>query len=335
MINIRNNCFETNSSSSHSVCISMDSEVSPEINDLIENDTLMVYPRNDKFSNMKTNKCLDKLQFLVSLTCTDVMSTQGHKQIKQLRYRLKNAIGVSNVYLGNVDEYYNALRERKKCGKFSNFYEAKQFIINNFRLCGVVGAYRMDILKEEIFETTETLRSFILSPNSWLYSFEDNDNGNIIKQKEKYYISEETDSIISVKFSDSQKVELQANIMRPDILKKKYYTKDLLGIIESYDRLSIIGSVVPNNQGELVINNSDCIDIGIVGDKYNLAHIYFGNTRKDLIDIIDKACIAGHGDSYNFNHSYLLHKLDCSNSETHKLFEIDIMSDEFFNELIL
>ena len=158
MIQKRNSCFETNSSTSHSVCISMDSEIDPSIYELIKNDKLYIYPRNEGFSNYKTNKCLDKLQFLVSIICTDVSTVHGSKRVKHFRTLLKNVIGVNDVYIGHIDEYYELLRKRNK-KPFENRFEYESFILKNFKLPKIITLNHGNTIEEEIFETRETLRS--------------------------------------------------------------------------------------------------------------------------------------------------------------------------------
>ena len=213
MIQKRNSCFETNSSSSHSVCISMDSEIDPSIYELIKNDKLYIYPRSEGFSNYKTNKCLDKLQFLVSIICTDVSTVHGSKRVKHLRTLLKNAIGVNNVYIGHIDEYYEMLRKRNK-QPFENKFEYESFIFKNFRLPKIISD-NIKTIEEEIFETRETLRSFILSPNSWLYSLDEevyHSESDYKFMSEMYCGVDCSDSIATVEYSDKLKVDVEVNL---------------------------------------------------------------------------------------------------------------------------
>lgn len=224
MINIRNRCFETNSSSNHTICISMDSQIDPEIHKLIKDDKLYIYPRNinNKFRELKTNKCLDKLQFLVSLVCSDITTLHGTKQIKQLRSKLKRVFGVSSVYFGAVDEYFIALKGQMETGwkNFDNmYYTRKRFLIDNFKLVNLdIDKNSALDLKEEIFESQETLRSFILSPNSWLFVYSDSDKltastyGDFIKEKYTCINNSEGDSIAIVNYTDDLKVEKIINL---------------------------------------------------------------------------------------------------------------------------
>lgn len=271
MIQIRNSCFETNSSSSHSVCISMDGQESQEIWDLIKDDTLYIYPRDGEFDDLKTNECLSKLQFLVALVCNDVVTTHGNKRIKQFRTRLKKMFGVGNVYMGHVDEYYKALKERNN-KPWKDKYEIACFLKDNFKLDGV-GILDLDrTLEEEIFETPETLRSFILSPGSWLYSTETaiGTPGYYKFRSEMYCVPESDlyDSIATVCYGPDLKVDIKVNIFGCSF---NYYDRinNLMNkvITEAGD------IIVDSNSGKLVKSSVWDKRVALVGDKYSLIQL--------------------------------------------------------------
>ncbi len=266
MIQIRNSCFETNSSSSHSVCISMDGKENwEEIQSLIYDNTLHIYSRQEGFEDLKTNKCLDKLQFLESLICTDVTSTYGAKRIKQLRTRIKNIIGVSNVYLGDVDEYYKALKERRK-KPFENEYDFKMFVRSFFKL-HTLNDYK-GYLESEIFESIETLRSFILSPGSWLYASSELSRDSDVryyKFRSEMYCGlgeKDYDSIATVDYGGGpdNKVDVGLKLFDPfNDRSFKYSIKSMC---------SDIG--LDETTGKLVVKPSYETVVGLIGDTYNL-----------------------------------------------------------------
>ena len=265
MIQIRNSCFETNSSSSHSVCISMDGQENwEEIQSLIYDNTLHIYPRQEGFEDIKTNKCLEKLQFLESLVCIDVTSTHGAKEVKQLRTRIKNIVGVEHVYLGDVDEYYKALKERHK-EPFEDRYEFKKFVKRNFKL-QTFNDYR-GYLKSEIFESPETLRSFILSPGSWLYASSElsrDSDINYYKFRSEMYIGleEDYDSIATVDYGGEldNKVDVGIKLFDP------FYDKNF-----RYSIRSMCSNIkLDENTGKLILKSSYETIVEVIGDTYNL-----------------------------------------------------------------
>ena len=244
-----------------------------EMKNLIYNDTLHIYPRDGGFKNLKTNKCLDKLQFLVSLICTNVTSTYGAKRVKQFRTRLKNIVKVSNVYIGHIDEYYKALRERR--GKFfENNYEFSKFIRDNFKLQTVLD-YK-ESLESEIFESSETLRSFILSPNSWIYS---DDTSNYSFRSEMYcgIPEKDYDSIATVDYGNSNKVNVGIKLFDDPMSTTSF-------------KYSIINKCryieLNENTGKLIIKkeipNNTLVKVCIIGDTYNLIFLELEEIRKDI-----------------------------------------------------
>ena len=335
MIQIRNSCFETNSSSSHSVCISMDSEIDPSIYELIKNDKLYIYPRDNGFSNLKTNKCLDKLQFLVSLRGSDVSTVQGSKRIKYLRTLLKQVIGVGSVYLGHIDDYYDILRQTRDKKLFENSWDYTFFLRENFTLPRVMNIDQR--IEEEIFESRETLRSFILSPNSWLYSYRNSyrrsldtinlslDENDVLKfECEKYYYNkQDTDSIISIEYLPGLRVDIEANIMRED------GNLSLEDIINSYSCDSEFNLI---NRINILDNKLNIVEKGefdeklirTINGKYYLIHLFF----KKGINNENKSILRKIKPNHKFEGcpSYV---------ESYKIYPISIKSNKFLGDLIL
>lgn len=324
MIQVRNGCFETNSSSSHSVCISMDSEIDESIKDLIENDTLYIYPRNGVFPDMRTNKCLDKLQYVVSLVCGDVSTVQGSKKIKHLRYRLKKLLGVSNVYIGHVDEYYAILRSRK--GKmFRDKYDYDKFLLDNFKLSCI----KNDNIVDEIFETQETFGSFILSPNSWLYITEGLGSGeDFAKFRNSMYCNlyGKNDSIITIDYTPDLKVEFEDSIFDDSVFSGSTFKS----IYRNYAN----NIILDEDSNKLVWNNSDTTQISMIGDKYNLIKIE--SDKNDVPCSEDGICgklLSGSSSTIK-EHTIDRFKLP-SYAKSYKAWPISIRSSEFIGDLVL
>lgn len=339
MIQIRNSCFETNSSSSHSVCISMDFEVDPSLYELINDEKLYIYPRNDGFSNFKTNKCLDKLQFLVSLVCDDVSTVHGSKEVKHLRTLLKNAIGVSDVYIGHIDEYYEKLRQRNK-KPFDNELEYNVFLMNNFKLPKLFMA-ETKTLKEEIFETSETLRSFIISPNSWLYVPSDiskykntlNGYGSTEIEKfecEKYYTSKETDSVVSINYTPDLSVDIEVSLMND---YRNFRNLDLKTVLKRYDEFGLTNNIHLKDNELVYYGDCDRVLVEVIADKYYLIQVF----RKKNMTEQDQVASFGQCRVIEHNTNYELPRFKGSpfDAEECKTYRIDIKSDKFFGDLIL
>ena len=276
MIQKRNSCFETNSSTSHSVCISMDSEIDPSIYELIKNDKLYIYPRNEGFSNYKTNKCLDKLQFLVSIICTDVSTVHGSKRVKHFRTLLKNAIGVNDVYIGHIDEYYELLRKRNK-KPFENRFEYESFILKNFKLPKIITLNNGNTIEEEIFETRETLRSFILSPNSWLYFLDSvyHKNDDYKFMSEMYCDVDYFDSIATVEYSENLKVDVKVNLFSSGN-----------SLLKLCDKIREIPGNIVVNSDKLVWDPPYRTCVMFIEDRYHLINIIPKDSGE--FEIIDK-----------------------------------------------
>ena len=306
----------------------MDHEIDQSIQNLIKDNILYIYTREDEFENLKTNKCLDKLQFLVSLVCTDVSTTQGSKRIKRLRTQLKNILNVKGVYIECVDEYYKALRNRNK-KPFEDSFEYSNFLKENFKFKKILlyDSETSKTLREEIFETPDTLSSFILSPNSWLYC---KGNGHVIyttvlntDEREKYTTNTiAKDSIITINYSNGLNISFEVELMNSIC--------DLLGVIRNsglYELTRIL-----EKDSELVfseLEKNEHVNVSVIEDKYNLIREKLNVNIEDLYEM----------DGISESSSERIFKIEKykpgPKTKSYKSFKIDIKSPEFIGNLVL
>jgi len=158
---------ETNSSSSHSVSISMEPTnlVSPGDKDWdieITEDGILKIPGGKDFGwdYFKTNSILVKLQYLCGIYCDDIISDRGKKKIVRLKKILKRIFGVRDV-------------EFLWITKFSEDLKTVENQEDAYYNCPTIDHNSHDIF-EEITENERVIRAFLLSRDSWLYGGNDN-----------------------------------------------------------------------------------------------------------------------------------------------------------------
>ncbi len=176
---------ETNSSSSHCVCIDMRKKLlkpgDDGFNIRIEDGVLYIPPFSnpwkltkkvsDSFQSSfgqqiwKFNDPLTKLQYVCGLYCYNINDARGQKRIISFTRRLRKIFDVKKVVYEwdkeYVKEVYDYMEEH---GLTYSEVREEDF----YRDVPDVDHESLDIV-EEIGESTETLRHFILSPSSWLY----------------------------------------------------------------------------------------------------------------------------------------------------------------------
>jgi len=158
---------ETNSSSSHSVSISMNPEslVAPGDKDWdieITEDGILKIPGGTSFGweYFKTNSILTKLQYLCGIYCYDIKTDHGKKSITRLKKILKRIFGVRDVEFLWITEFSKRLKEEEDPDEA--YYDPPEIDHNSH-----------DIF-EEITENENVIRAFLLSRDSWLYGGNDN-----------------------------------------------------------------------------------------------------------------------------------------------------------------
>lgn len=158
---VRDGILETNSSSSHSVCISRNGSLSrpgDRVWDLDIRDGVLYIPeplicfgRND----FKSNRCLLKIQYAYGLA----LQTAPREQYR-ITEVLKKVTGVREVSIAWVENYKKKMKET-----FNNFPE---IYVNTPE----IDHQSLD-LSDDILESEETIKNFIFNPNSWLYGGSD------------------------------------------------------------------------------------------------------------------------------------------------------------------
>lgn len=154
---------ETNSSSSHAVAINPKGRIigrdDPEFNLKIVDNILYVPKRMEDFGWDwdKSNNVQTKLQYLCGIFCNDVDSVQGQKKMFKFKKFLKDTLGVDDVVFEWIRDYSEKLKSDPEA-----YYD------------GISIDHNSTDIFDEIIETTETMKYFLLSPDSWWYGGNDN-----------------------------------------------------------------------------------------------------------------------------------------------------------------
>ena len=159
---IRSGVLETNSSSSHSVCICSDPEVCKKGDkvwdlDFLDDGSVYIPSPTICFGRnlFKSNRCLMKIQYAYGLAFS--VAPRRQYEITEL---IKKVTGAKDVKIEWVEKYKEELKKRK--GILREMYvDAPE-----------VDHQSLDLF-DEIFENEDTLREFIFNPKSWLYGGSD------------------------------------------------------------------------------------------------------------------------------------------------------------------
>jgi len=169
---IRIDLPETNSSSSHSVVISMDSEKNLNIKDsglkIDENTKTLYIPQFSDFGRemFYSNSTLIKLEYLSCFFvrgCLAKRVTIG-KQIHKFELALKDILGVEHIVFEEVSSIWKGIQEKTISKEDSFYYDFPSI------------DWQSLILEDEILESPETIKNFLLNPNSWVYGGDDCDD---------------------------------------------------------------------------------------------------------------------------------------------------------------
>lgn len=255
---IRRGVLETNSSSSHSVCICSDSEVCKAGDhvwdlDLREDGTLFIpVPAiNFGWDFFKTNRCLMKIQYAYGLA----FHCCAEKQyiVTDL---IKRVTGAKKVVIEWVEEYKKKEKEQK--GILGNIYVETPEIDHQ----------SLD-LYDEVFENEDTLKDFIFNPKSWLYGGNDGSDDPSDFKTEWFTIDEDRQATLTIHFdkpigdmdfdihdllSDSEN-DYQSTILEDDRISGMY--------IDNNDEIKFIPTIGAYR------NNQDIIDPQLLKDENN------------------------------------------------------------------
>lgn len=195
---IRSGVLETNSSSSHSVCICTDNQLEKpggETWDLMfkkDGSLYVPFPKVPFETNRyKSNNCLLKIQYAYTLALIKDPTEQN-----RLTEIIKQVTGAAGVYLEWAEEYK---REVKK-----NLGIIKDITVNLPTI-----DHQSVHLFYQIFESDDLLKNFIFNPRSWL--FIDGDENDFACYEEIYDKREEDFELIA-------SVDLGENIGNTDVI---------------------------------------------------------------------------------------------------------------------
>ena len=162
--------IETNSSSSHAVSICMDAKTNlkpgdPEFDLDIRDGILYVPCRGQDFGWEweKSNSCLTKLQYVCAFFFNQYQELRFQKSQKKLEKMLKDILGVKEVKFEWVEDYVQKYKINGDPGYLN---------------CPSIDHQSYSDMREEILESPDTLRNFLLNPRSWWYGGNDNSDAH-------------------------------------------------------------------------------------------------------------------------------------------------------------
>lgn len=221
---IRKNLPETNSSSSHSVVISMDSGgilKKEEWNLDIDDKGILHIPSFTDFGRefFRTNSVLIKLQYLSCHYIWGLYKNRGvfSKRVHKFKTVLKDILGINGIIFEDYVNYCKDLTEGRIESGDENYYEFPTVDHNS-----------QDIF-DEITESEETIKNFLLNKNTWLYGGSDE-----CRENKKVYINTELESPIIGCFS----ADLGGDIGRVDVEVTEDNIRDELGFFTKFEKTS-------------------------------------------------------------------------------------------------
>jgi hypothetical protein len=221
---IRKNLPETNSSSSHSVVISMDSGgiLEKEEWDLdIDDKGVLHIPSFTDFGRefFRTNSVLIKLQYLSCHYICGLYKNRGvfSKRVHKFKTVLKDILGINGIIFEDYVNYYKDLKDGRIESGDENYYEFPTVDHNS-----------QDIF-DEITESKETIKNFLLNKNTWLYGGSDE-----CREDKKVYINTELEPPIIGCFS----ADLGGDIGRVDVEVTENNIGDELGFFAKFEKTS-------------------------------------------------------------------------------------------------
>lgn len=165
---------ETNSSSSHSVSICMDEKTNLKIGDpgfdLDIRDGILYIPTRDEefgWDYEKSNSCQTKLQYVCAFFFNSYEPLYLQKRQKKLENILKRILGVKGVVFQWVEDYISDYKLMSKA--------YKTVPADDIGLCSpCINHNSYSDMREQILESEDTIKNFILNPKSWWYGGNDN-----------------------------------------------------------------------------------------------------------------------------------------------------------------
>ena len=182
---------ETNSSSSHSCCIVTDRTFEarpgdPEYNLNIKNNILYIPEPDVDFGSdrQKFNTCLEKLWYVCGFYATSYTG-YGQKRLRRLETILKKVFNVSEVKFEWVDRFLTNYPSSESEEDYIEMCEEAE----SLSYSPTIDHQSYSSMRKEVCESVESIRSFILNKNSWLYTDSDCSTsyefyGETLKEKE-------------------------------------------------------------------------------------------------------------------------------------------------------
>ena len=236
---IRKNFPETNSSSSHSVSISLSGKYykPEEWNIEIQDDGTIFIPNSiDDFGweFRKYNDVLTKIQYVSSIFYVK----ENPKKLKILKDVIKSFTGAKRVIFEFEKDFEEECRDYLKKNEKLNLKD-----IINF---GSEIDHGSNSIFPQILESKNTIKDFIFNPSSWLFLGNDNSN-----TPDKFFLTpesheKESDAIVSINFGGIiGRVDFELNQFPPK--------KNLIKTLYEIDQFGILDSIfIDRNTGEII-----------------------------------------------------------------------------------
>lgn len=187
---VRSGIVETNSSSSHAICICPDQNFSRQGDDswdidFIEPGVLYIPSPGGEFGRQyfKSNGCLMKIQYAYGLALSFDVYSAARFQERILRV-IKQMTGATEVRFEWKEEFNKKLKE--------NFGDFNAVFVDSPSV-----DHQSTDLTDELFENDDTLRDFLFNPKSWLIGGSDDEMD--FEKQEKHIVDYSADETLSAR----------------------------------------------------------------------------------------------------------------------------------------
>ena len=330
---IRKNFPETNSSSSHSVSISLSGKYykPEEWNIEIQDDgTIFIPDSTDDFGweFRKYNDVLTKIQYISSIYYVK----ENPKKLKILKDVIKSFTGAKKVifeFEKNFEkEYRYRLEEKNEKMRSKDIVDFGSEIDHG-----------SNSIFSQILESKNKIKDFIFNPSSWLFLGNDNSNA-----PDKFFLTpeshkkKESDAIISIDFGGI--------IGRIDFELNQFPTnKNLIKTLYEVDQLGILDSIfIDKNTGELIdirkitdpkkLMTLDCLRLFKFSRVYNnigkiKESIYIAYTSKEFDELFFKREKTKDNKERGYEETFIELINTLESPKYYKLFPVKLITKEF------
>lgn len=328
---IRKNFPETNSSSSHSVSISLSGKYykPEEWNIEIQDDGTIFIPNStDDFGweFRKYNDVLTKIQYVSSIFYVK----ENPKKLKILKDVIKSFTGAKRVIFEFEKEFEEEYRDYLKKNEKLNLKD-----IINF---GSEIDHGSNSIFPQILESKNTIKDFIFNPSSWLFLGNDNSS-----TPDKFFLTpeshekKESDAIVSIDFGGIiGRVDFELNQFPPK--------KNLIKTLYKIDQFGILDSIfIDKNTGEIIdirkINprqfmTLDCLRLFKFSKVYNnigkiKESIYIAYTSKEFDELFFSKERKKDDKENDYEETFIELINTLESPKYYKLFPIKLITKEF------